>query len=78
MSAGQTPGLLGDLDKTEPPIDLREIVKELKREVETRRRVYPRWVAEKRLDKATASRRIVLLETAADVLTRLHMRTGVA
>ena len=45
--------------------EIAEIVAELEREVEVRRRVFPRWVANGKLKPDVADRRIQLLEAAA-------------
>jgi cell division FtsZ-interacting protein ZapD len=43
---------------------LREAIKELNRELETRRRVFPRWVQEKKLTQEQMDARINALEDA--------------
>lgn len=45
-----------------------EVLKELKRELATRRRVYPNWVAQGKLTQATADHRVEAIEWAIDVI----------
>lgn len=49
--------------KTKPEqITLEEIRDELKREIKTRQRVYPRWIQQGKIDERTAALRVLILE----------------
>jgi hypothetical protein len=57
------------------PITVRDMVDECRREAAFRRRVYARWVEQKRMGQGEADRRIAVMEAAADFLTT-HASTG--
>lgn len=45
------------------PITTAEIIAEVKRELEQRRRLYPRWVADGKIAEKTAARRLAIMAT---------------
>jgi hypothetical protein len=45
------------------------------RETKMRRRVYPRWVEQGKMQSDTANREIAMMETIAEILTRLQDAT---
>ncbi len=45
-------------------ITLEEISEELKREIKTRERVYPRWIEQGRIDAPVAANRVLILQAA--------------
>ena len=47
------------------PHTMRDLAKACDREAAMRRRVYPRWVADRRMNPATADKEIALMEAAA-------------
>lgn len=49
-------------------MNLEDVIKELKRELATRRSVYPRWVEFGKLSQATADHRIKAIEVAIENL----------
>lgn len=51
------------------PITLKDMAAECRREVEFRRRVYARFVAEGKMRQGDADRKIAVMEAAADYLT---------
>lgn len=51
------------------PISLRDMAAECRREVEMRRHVYPKRVADGRMSQGACDRRIAVMEAAADYLT---------
>jgi aminoglycoside phosphotransferase (APT) family kinase protein len=57
------------------PISVRDMADECRREVAFRRRVYARWVEQKRMSQGEADRRIAVMEAAADFLTT-HASAG--
>ena len=44
---------------------MRDLAKACEREIAMRRRVYPRWVADRRMNPVTADKEIALMEAAA-------------
>jgi hypothetical protein len=52
------------------PITLPEQIAEIEREIELRRRVYPRWVADRKLTQGTADRQIAAMEAVLRTLQR--------
>ena len=50
------------------PITRGEMLAESEREVALRKRVYPRWVADKKLTQAKADRQIAVMEAVAKLL----------
>jgi hypothetical protein len=55
------------------PVPLGEQIREIERELETRRAVYPRWVQAGRLSFDVAKRRVLIMEA---VLAELKGRQG--
>lgn len=49
-------------------INTANILKELRRELEMRQKLYPEWVSTGRLPKATAEHRIAALESAIELI----------
>jgi hypothetical protein len=47
---------------------LEEMIEEIDREVDVRKRVFPRWVKDGKLEPQEAERRIMLLEAASTYL----------
>lgn len=62
-------GVMNDL----LPVTTAEMIAEVEREIALRRRVYPRWVADKRLTSNKADRQIAIMEAVADVLRTRSM-----
>ena len=56
---------------------LAEMVKEAEREVVLRKRVYPRWIASKKMKPATAERQIQVMEAIAATLAKLAAEESV-
>lgn len=50
------------------PIGLPEMIHEVEREIALRRRVFPRWVADKRLTQVKADRQIAVMEAVLEKL----------
>ncbi len=50
------------------PITRGEVIVEIEREIALRKRVYPRWIADRRLTRVKADRQVALLEEAARLL----------
>lgn len=50
------------------PIDLSQQLKCVEREIEMRNRVYPRWVASKKLTQAKADQEIAAMQAVAKTL----------
>lgn len=50
---------------------LREVVRELRRELDTRDRLYPKWVEEGRLSQAIANERRAALAWSITILSRI-------
>ncbi len=63
------------LTGADAPISIRDMADECAREVELRRRVYPKWVEAGRLKPGTADRKIAVMQAAADYL-RTQASTG--
>lgn len=53
------------------PIPLSEQLKEVRREVALRQRVYPRWIANGKMSQATADRHLDLMRAVAETLAKL-------
>lgn len=53
------------------PITLDDEISELEREIALRQRVYPRWVADKRMTTNAADRHISVMKSAVESLHRL-------
>lgn len=51
------------------PISWRDMIAELDREIDTRRRVYPRWISDGRISQEDADRRVAILKRIRDVLS---------
>ena len=49
-------------------VTLQDAVKEIRREVKLRERLYPQWVASGKLNKATAERQLARLKFALELL----------
>jgi hypothetical protein len=54
----------------EAPVELSEMIYEAQREAQRRREVYGRLVAERRMNRRTASRRIAVMDEIAALLER--------
>jgi hypothetical protein len=54
----------------EAPIELAEMIYEVRREAQKRREVYGRLIAERRMNRRTASRRIAVMDEIATFLER--------
>lgn len=54
-----------------PPASVAEVIRELERELELRRRLYPRWTAAGKMKGWEADRRIELCEFAIEMLRDL-------
>src|SRR5690606_61685 len=52
-------------------VPIRDQIAELKREIRTRERVFPKWVADGRLDAAEAERRVTRMRAALESLYEL-------
>lgn len=65
--SGQTPtqDLFGEAPAATAPVTVREKRDELRRELEMRRALYPKWVEAGRMSEETSARRIALLEAIA-------------
>ena len=50
------------------PFTRGEVIAEIEREIALRKRVYPRWIADRRLTRVKADRQIALLEEAVRLL----------
>jgi len=48
--------------RTIEQITLEEIADELKREIKTRQRVYPRWIEQRKIDATIAVNRVLILQ----------------
>jgi hypothetical protein len=55
-------------------ISLDDQVKEVKREIAMRKRVYPRWVAQGKMDKALADKKLAIMEAALATLEDLQAK----
>jgi hypothetical protein len=53
-----------------PDITITEMVREVERELTLRRRVYPGWVAAKRMTKNNADRQIAVMEAVSRELQK--------
>ncbi len=56
--------------------DLRAQIKEVEREIAQRERVYPRWVANGNLKKATADRQITTMRAVLHTLSAMAKGAG--
>lgn len=55
-------------------ISLDDQVKEVKREIAMRKRVYPRWVTQGKMDKALADKKLAIMEAALATLEDLQAK----
>ena len=49
-------------------VTLQDAVKEIRREIQLRERLYPQWVASGKLNKATAERQLARMKYALELL----------
>lgn len=54
-----------------PPITRAEVLAELRRELTTRQRVYPRWIVEGKITDEVATRRVATIQEAIVLITAL-------
>jgi len=54
------------------PIDLVEMIQEVRRELRQRHRLYPKWVAARQLNPKLADRQLAVLEKVQDTLLELQ------
>jgi hypothetical protein len=53
-----------------PEFTVKDLIEEARREVALRRKVFPRWVEERRITASEADRRVALMEAIEKRLTR--------